>query len=280
MNIAFLGDRLVDTARFLGVHPSLMATAHTPMIETKMPVSHQIECTACVLGAESKAFFGTAKKMEISKVLLEKNNYEGEIDASRGEEFIRDLGFDVEVLDFTKGVETSLKETCRALGIERKADVYIDRYNKSLEKAEALIPGNLNKRILVLLGMTNYGFDKEFLLVEGSGGINDIILNPAGCTNVSELIEAVDDQNDKQDFRVVDSLSGIIEAAPDMIALTCDPAPGLKALNSFTAEHPEIIDIPALSKNAVFALPHCCNTEPMERPYIIESWSEALSRIK
>ncbi len=279
INTALLGDRLVDTARFLGFHPSLMATAHTPMIEIKMPVSRQIECTACVLGAESKAFFGTAKKMGISRVLLERNNNEDEIDASKGADFIRELGFDVEIVDFTQGVENSVKETCRALGVERKAQVYIDRYNKDLEKASSLIPEKLNKRVLVLLGMTNNGFDKEFLLVEEAGGVNDLILNPSRCLNVGEFIEPDQENKETHFIRVVEGLSGIVEAAPDMIALTCDASPGLKALNCFASKNPEILKVPAIAKQAVFSLPHCCHTEPMERPAVLEVWAEALARI-
>ena len=280
VNTAFLGDRLVDTARFLGFHPTLMATAHTPMLETKMPVSRQIECTACVLGAESNAFFGTAKKMGINKILLEKNNYKGEVDASEGEGFIRDLGFEVEVLDFTQGIETAVKETGRALGIERKASVYIEKYNKSLEKASSLLPANLDKRILVLLGLVHRDYDNEFLLVEEAGGVDDFIINPSGCINVSKYIGPDDEQKEKQEIRVVNGLSGIIEAAPDMIALTCEAGPGLKALNRIASECSEVRNIPAIKNQAVFSLPHCAHAEPMERPYVLEAWADVLARIK
>lgn len=276
VNMAFLGDRLVDTAHHLGIHPSLMATAHTPMIEKKLPLSRQVECTACALGRERSAFFGIAKKMGITRVLLEKNNF-GEVDASKGESAVKELGFEVDIIDFTNGIETAIKETCRIFDMDKYWENYVKKYKKSLDKAYSLLPSGLNKRILVLLGMVQNDLKKEFLLVEESGGVNDILLDPLGCTNVSEFIEADKIQEDRHDIRVVNSLSGLVEAAPDMIALTCDPSPGLKAINRIIKENPAALNVPAIANHAVFSLPHCCHSEPMELPFVLESWADALS---
>jgi hypothetical protein len=73
INTAFIGDRLANTARALGVYPSLMATAITPMTETCYPVTRQIECTSCVMGTKQNVFVSAARKMGIKRMILERS---------------------------------------------------------------------------------------------------------------------------------------------------------------------------------------------------------------
>jgi hypothetical protein len=277
-NIAIIGDRVVDTARWIGVHPSLMATASIPMIETIMPLSRQVECTACVLGRKRSAFFGVARKMGISKVILEHND-SVEINPSDSRGAILEMGFDVEIVDFSGDVENGIRDTCRVLGKEKRVQKIILQYQKSLKRAHELASWKADCRVLVLLGIINSATGEEFLLAEDSGALDSEIFEKMGCMNVSPMVGTPIEYSQSESIRLVRDLVGLEEAAPDLIALTCSPVPGLKAIGEYIKKAGTVSNVPALKNHAILALPHCCETEPIQLPMVIEAWVDALSRV-
>lgn len=280
INTAFIGDRLADTARALDVYPSLMATAITPMIETRFPITRQVECTSCVMGPKQSAFVSVARKMGIKKMIIERSP-DPDLEPSAIAGDIKALGFEVDITDFSRGTQIGILETARALGLEKRGEKAAARYETDLDLAQKNLPRDLGKKVLSLMGMsgTYRGEWQEFLLVEERGLFENAVLAPAGCTNVGGCIHRSGSHTDKYDIRVIESLDGLMEANPDLIALTCEAGPGLMAIRQYIASHPEAAEVPAIANHAVFNLPHCCNGSPMGLPHALERWGKAFGTL-
>lgn len=277
-NVALIGDRVVDAARWIGVHPSLMATAHIPMIEAKMPVSRQVECTACVLGRRRSAFFGAARRMGIARVVVERNAGD-DINPYESVDMVRSQGFSVDVADFSHGVENGIREMCAILGKSHRSRERVATYRTALTNAQERLQQIRGCRVLALMGIVYPVSGDEYLLTEDAGALDEFILAPSACVNVSGLVGSRDESQEEQDIRVVHDIDGIVEAAPDLIALTCSPVPGLKAVHTRIAANPRLLDVPALTNHALFSLPHCCESEATELPATITRWVDAIQRV-
>lgn len=275
VNEAFIGDRLVDTARAIGVFPSLMATAMIPMIENDFPVTRQIECTSCVMSRKQKAFISVARKMGIEKMVLEKSPDPG-LDPSTIAQDLEEQGFQIEIADFSTGTLPGILDTARVLDRGKAGEKTAAKYEKKLNQAKKALPQNLGKKVLVLLGMRQPGTDKDFLLVEEHGSFEQAVLAPTGCTNVAGMIKKTGEPTDDYDIRVIHNLDGLVEAAPDFIALTCEAGPGLVAIRKYVTAHPKARQVPAISGHAIFNLPHCCGGSPMRLPHTLTQWAKAL----
>ncbi len=278
VNIAMIGDRLVTTAGELGVHPSLMATALTPMIEDRFPLSRQIECTACVMGPKQSAFLGLAKRLGITRIVLEKSP-DPRLDAATIASKVEEEGFDVEVADFSGTTLQGIVDTGRILDRGKRAKKIADKYETEMGNAFDRLPDNLGKRVLILLGLPWPGKATSLLLVEEESQADEMILTPCGCVNVGHGIPKTGDPTDDHPIRVIKNLDGLMEAAPDMIALTGDAAPGLAAIRNFVKQHPQAAQLPAIANHAVFSLPHCCEGEPLALPGTLRSWCRALEAV-
>ncbi|MCG8533361.1 MAG: hypothetical protein MI749_22280 [Desulfovibrionales bacterium] len=279
VDMAFIGDRLVDTARSLGVHPRLMATAMIPMIEEQFPLTRQIECTACVMGHKQSAFLGLAKRLGIRRIILEKSG-DPSLDPSTIAQVLEEKDFEVGVADFSQGTLEGIKSTARGLDSAAKGEKLAGKYEEELGRAWDILPANLNKRILVLLGLNLPGNPDDLLLVEEPGmTVDGTILSPCGCTNVGSAIKKAGGPTDDQPMRLIETLDGLEGAAPDMIALTGNPSPGLLAIHEYILRHPKAGEIPAIANQAIFSLPHCCEAEPMALPRTLLRWSRALESV-
>ncbi len=277
INAVFVGDQLVDTASSLGIYSRAMSTSIIPMIETKYPCCALIECTRCVMTVKHKFFIKIVEKMAVERIVLEDNGNEALNPASMAGD-LRQKGFQVDVVDFSSGILNALAQAGRIFNREKEAQKVVLEYEKDMQAVQALMNRNLGKRVLVLLGITNPHYKDGCLLVEDPDtDVDKKILSPLGCINVGNYCMKTS-ENCPQDtpIRLIDSLEGIQEAAPDIIALTGDPSPAMLALNLFVNTSRDADNVPAIRSQAIFTLPNCNPGEPLSQPKIQKLWCDAL----
>ncbi len=277
LHIAFIGDRLVDTACSLGRHPALMATALIPMIEEKFPLTRQIECTACVMDKKQDRFVRLAQKMGIERIFLEKSP-DKNLNPATIAPILGQKGFSVRIADFSQGNVQGILNTGTLLELPEAAQKLAQQYKAELYAARQKLPKNTGKKILVLLGIRNPVKQTVYLLVEDHGAVNDEILSPAGCENVGQYIREANGITDTEEICLVHSLQGIDKARPDIIVLTGDPGAGLRAVYQHLRLNPEQKKLPVFAEHQIFSLPHCCAAEPMALPQTLCQWAEMLCR--
>jgi len=269
----FIGDRVVDVCGELGVYCKAMSTGIIPMIEEVYPFSHQMECTACIATAKRKLLYYTAKKMNVNHIVLEKSG--GHLDPADMADELREQGYQIDIVDFTHSVSEAVRQAGELYDRQKLADKVIKRYESSMETALAGLPKDLDKRVLVLMGMSNFEVGAEYLLAEQSGGdVDEYILKPTGCTTVGEHVRG--EGSTGLGFTVIDDLEKLGDANPDFIAFLCDSYIPQKAVHKALKANPELADVPAIRDRAFFSLPHCSSGAPLKIPDGIIRWSDAL----
>lgn len=278
LNTIFVGDRVADVARSLGCYPKAMVGGQVPMIETEYPFVCQLDCVLCIMGAKRKMLLNAYRKMDIDYVVLERTG--GDPDPSGMAAELEAEGLAVRVLDFTRGLEHAIAEAGGIFGREKEAVKVAAEYGRQLEAAQANLP-RPGKRVLVLLGISRpgAGAQERYLLAETPGGFVDTaLLAPLGCENVAGPLLSPTEETVMGGIQLLREFKGLEEANPDAIALTGDPLVGLLALRDFAREHPgQAARIPALRDHAVYALPHCCDANPMSYPHSLALWGQALA---
>lgn len=273
-NSIFIGDKVVDVCGALGVYCKAMSTGKVPMIEEKYPFSHQMECTHCIATAKRKLLYYTAKKMNVNHIVLEKSG--GEFDPADMADELRELGYDVDVLDFTESVSAAVLKAGKIFDRERIAEKVVEEYERDMKEIQEAMPAELGKRVLVLMGLANFNRPDMYLLAEQPGGdVDECVLKPSGCTTVGDCVAG--DGSSGLGFTVLESLDNLQEANPDVIALLCDSYVGQTFLHKALIENPKFAALPAIENQKIFTLPSCSSGAPLEIPEAIRRWIEVLS---
>lgn len=274
MDSIFIGDKAVDVCGALGVYCKAMSTGQVPMIEERYPFSNQMECTHCIATAKRKLLYYTAKKMNINHIVLEKSG--GEFDPADMADELRELGYQIDVLDFTESVSVAVRKAGEIFDRQRIAEKVVEKYEREMEEVQAAMPVQLGKRVLVLMGLDNHHGPDTYLLAEQPGGdVDEHILKPSGCTSVGEYVAG--DGSSGLGFTVLKNLDNLYEANPDVIALLCDSFVGQTALHKALAADPKLSELPAIKNQEVFSLPLCSPGVPLELPDAMRRWIKALS---
>ena len=269
----FIGDKVVDVCGAVGVYCKAMSTGTVPMIEERYPFSRHMECVLCIMGEKRKLLHYTAKKMSINHIVLE-NNGSTANPANMADELV-DHGYSVDVIDFNGSVSDAIRQAGVIYSRDKLAEKRAAQYEKELEEAQSLMPRDLNKKVLVLMGLSHKNYDRSFLMVENSGGdADELVLKPTGCVSVGDNVATGDTVG--LGFTVVDSLEGLDVAAPDVIALLGDAYVPQLTLKKMIAADPDLLKVPAFANQAIFVLPDCSSGAPVKIPGAMLRWAEAL----
>ena len=273
-NSIFIGDKVVDVCSAIGVYCKAMSTSTVPMIEERYPFSKQMECTLCIMGEKRKLLYYTAKKLNINHIVLEENASKPNPAAMADE--LTALGYTVDIINFNGPLQEAIRQAGAIFGREKIAEQRASQYEKEMAKALPLMPQALNKRVLVLMGLSHKYLDNTYLLVETSGGDADkLILKPTGCFSVGDELAKGD--KDGLGVTVIDNLSCLGAANPDIIALLGDPYIPQLAIKRQLAATPKLAEIPAIANQSIFHLPDCSPGAPVNIPNVMRRWAEALA---
>ncbi|MUM76735.1 hypothetical protein GKC30_03695 [Pseudodesulfovibrio sp. F-1] len=273
VNSIFIGDKVVDVCSAIGIYCKAMSTGAVPMIETRYPFSKQMECTLCIMGQKRKLLYSTAKRLETKHIVLEKSGDSNS--PSQMSQELRELGYTVDILDFTQSVSAAILQAGEIFGRKKIALERADTYEKEMTKAQDAMPKSLGKKVLVLMGLSHRKASDTYLLVENSeGDIDNLILRPAGCISSGDDLAKGDIRG--MGFTVINTLEGLESVAPDVIALLGDTFVPQMAIRRLLVSNPAASHIPAIANQAVFSLPHCSPGAPVSIPESMQRWAEAL----
>ena len=185
-------------------------------------------------------------------------------------------GFEVEVVDFSHGIESAIQQTARLINREEKAEELINTYKAALQKAQSKMPETkLNKKVLVLNGIVQKGTGKAFIQVLPPNGYEDsFFLKPMGCTNVGNLIKP--GAKAKKGVFPLQRLEKIGKAMPDIIIITGEAFALQKALHKALKKNPSLSEVPAIKNREIYSLPRYVDSSVIEYPQILRLWTRAL----
>lgn len=278
-NAIFIGDSVLDVGHALGFYPKALIGGQVPLSEKDFPFIRHLECILCVMGPKRKLLLKAYKNIGIERVIIENSN--SNPNPASIADALREDGLTVDILDFTQGMDSLFRQAGQIFDCPERAKRVAQKYATAHEDFHQT-KKQLNKRIVVLLGLSRFRSDEHFLLLETPNSYLDhMVLGPLGCSNVGAPLmqeDAMVALDGIQNITTIKTLDNLAEAKPDIIALTGDASVGLAALYQATKQNPSLMDeVPALSEHAVFALPHCCSALPASLPYIQKEWANTLS---
>ncbi len=276
-NLVIIGDRVVDIAYNLGVYPVGMSVRCSmwPLCAKIKTLSQPLRCPGCLKRGRTQKLVNCIKKNQIKKVIIEKSSpfclYLPDVSPSDSVGLLTKMGVDIQYVDMKPGIVSAIKRTASLLGKEKAGVELAARYQKSAAKlAKQTKDLNLAKRVVILNGVFQAKTGKAFVRVEAPGGYSDkFILEPLGCQNLGGALIPKGRKPHKGHV-IIRKLKGLLQAEPDAIVITGDPAAVQKILAKQTAESPELGRIP------VYSLPAYVDSSVIERPQIIAKWVWAL----
>ncbi|NKQ40161.1 MAG: ABC transporter substrate-binding protein [Sulfurovum sp.] len=288
-----IGDRIVDIAYHLGVMPVAMSIRGSEWPESKpyKVVSQILGCPKRVTVKSKERVPDALKKFGVKRIIVERNPqfcaYMPKVDPVNIESVLKErnvTGISIEYVDFSKGVESAIKQTAKLLGKEDKADALIEKLNKKTAKMKAgMSKEKLGKKVLILKGTYQTSTGKPSIRVEAPGGYADkYFLEPLGCSNVGGVFAPKDGKPKKGHFDVpkkrkfVD-LGKVIEANPDVIVMTGDVVAVQKALAGYIEKNPELAKVPAIKNMAMYKLPIHIGSSIFKYPDMFKKWQKILS---
>jgi ABC-type Fe3+-hydroxamate transport system substrate-binding protein len=285
INVVMVGDRVVDIAYNLGFVPSAMSVRCSlwPMCDNLKEASQVLGCPACIVAKNPKALPDYLKKTNIKRVIIEKSEkfclYMPNVNPIKSVKLIKDMDVEIQYVDFSDGLESAVLQTARLLGVEKKAQPLINKYNSNLEKIKGLIPEkDPSTKVIILNGVYQAATDKIFIRIEAPGGYSDkYILEPLGCINVGGTFMEEGTNVTKGHFNIR-KLNSLVKVNPDVIAMTGDAYAVQRALSEYVRSNPEMSDITAVREAAIFALPLYVDAGILEYPDIFRKWAAALAR--
>jgi len=276
-NIVVIGDRVVDIAYNLGVHPAAMGVRCSiwPLCDKIKMLAKPLGCPECLINAKQDNLTDFISKNNVKLVIIEKSEpfciLKPDVKPTDVAPALKGLDVKVEYVDFSKGIEDAIAQTAALLGKEKAGQDLAAAYAKASADLEAKIAqGKPGKRVVVLNGVYQPETTKTFIRVELPGGYSDkFILGPLGCQNVGDGLVPKGQTPDKGHvtIRKLDALATI---QPQAIVITGDGAAVQKALAATVAKHPE------LGRTPVYCLPLYIDSSVIERPQIVGKWLWAL----
>ncbi len=282
--VVMVGDRLVDVAYHLGVLPEAMSVRCSlwPLCEKLNPTVQVLGCPACLLKKGAAPAIQFAEKHGIKRVLIEKSDpfctYKPDLRLEDIAALLEEKGFDVQYVDFTRGLEVAVRKTAELLGRSEKADEILAAYEKEMEETKRAMEGRqFARKVAVIRGVYQPSSGKTFLRIEAPGGYADrFLLASMGCENVGEQILPGKKEASKGHV-TVRKLDGLAKAAPDAIVMTGDSVAVQIALSKAIQANPSLADTPAIRNHAVFTLPGYVDGSVLEYPSILRLWATALT---
>lgn len=285
VNVIMVGDRLVDVAFNLGVLPEAMSVRCSmwPMCKELTNASQILGCPKCIVDRIPNIVPDTARKRGIKRIIIEKHPnfciYKPKVKPANVVPLLKGKDLTIEYVDFSKGLESAIRQTAKLIGRQSKADALIDRYNKALAKAKKGLPKTKpGKKVVIINGTYQSATGKTFLRVEMPGGYSDrFLLDPLGCINTGDILKSPNKKVDKGHF-LIRKLDALIQAKPDVIIMTGNAFAVQKALAAAVKKDPAIANVPAVKDLAIYSLPFYGDSSVIEYPAILRQWTDAIYR--
>jgi hypothetical protein len=284
VEIIMIGDRLVDVAYSLGVVPAAMSVRCSmwPMCDSLKATVQVLGCPDCLFKKKAAPLVAFAGQHGIKRVLIEKSapfcEYVPDLKLENIAFLLEDKGFEIEIVDFTKGLHGAVRQTAKLLNCAGKADQILQQYNTAMGKTHHKIEGKqFAQKAVLLRGTYQAGTGKAFLRIEAPGGYADrFLLKPLGIENVGGSMVS-SGQKPVKGHIIIRKLDGLAVVAPDVIVMTGDSLAVQKALAEALKKNPALAEVPAIRDHAIFTLPGYIDAGVMEYPHILQRWVEVLS---
>jgi hypothetical protein len=284
IDAVMIGDRVVDIAYNLGFVPSAMSVRCSlwPMCDSLKKASQVLGCPRCIVTKNPKVLPNYLRKNNIQKVIIEKSEkfclYMPDVNPMKAVPLLDNLNPEIQYVDFSRGIDSAILQTSEILGVKEKGPDLVQKYKKKCEQMKTLIPAKgLSRRVLILNGVYQAATGKTFIRVEAPGGYSDkYVLEPLGCVNVGGILMKEGTKVFKGHFNIR-KLNTITKANPDVIIMTGEAYAVQKALSLDVRSNPEMANIPALHKAALFALPLYVDSSVLEYPGIFRKWASVLA---
>ena len=273
VNAIFISDRITDVAYRLGAVPvAYCARCCWPMTQKELSTVTRLGCYRC---ATVDSVIKTADKHKVRLILIENGSVSINKDWNWTDKFLKPLkehGYDIHVIDFSKGVPGAILEIGKALGRKDKAMSLAGEYTRSLKRIRNAIPATrADKKILIL-----HGWGKRGVRVEAPGGYSDrFLLEPLGCINAGSLIKKQDTKVNKGYFPLK-SWQAVLKANPDIIVTYGNSYTVQKNLVRALKRHPELAKVIAIRDHAIYTLPFYMNSSITQYPKILKVWADAV----
>ena len=275
VNAIFISDKIADVAYRLGVVPvAYCARCEWPLVNKELSTVKRLGCYKTKVEKVIK----TANKHKIKFALIEdaspaifkkKANW-----YKKYGEPLKEKGFEVHHIDFSKGVPETIREIGRLIGKKEKAEELAGQYTDRLLKVKSRIPAaKTNKKILILKGVGKRGIQ-----VEAPGGYTDrFLLGLLGCVNVGDMVKTEDTKVEKCHF-LLEGWKNIAKANPDIIVKYGNIFTVEKKLAFALKKHPELSGVTAIKNHAVYTLPAYYDGSVTRYPAVLGTWIDAVCR--
>jgi hypothetical protein len=290
VNVIIIGDRVVDIAYNLGVLPVAMSVRGSlwPMAKQFKAASRILGCPRCIVlkkGTVPRA----CRTYGVRRLIVEKSDpyclYKPEVKPENIVPIMAGEDVMIEYVDFSNGIEQAVYRTAELLGLESKAGLVIEKYEKALAAAKSKLPSEkTGKKVVIFNGIYQPSSGKSMLRVEAPGGYADrFLLAPLGYVNAGDCFRPANGKSQKGHFPVPKKKGGfvldpLIEANPDVLIITGDALALQTALADYRAANPALAQVKAVRDMAVYTLPGYVDSSVLEYPTILRKWAVALSR--
>jgi ABC-type Fe3+-hydroxamate transport system substrate-binding protein len=288
IDVAIIGDRVVDIAYNLGVVPAAMSVRGSlwPLSKKLMTASQMLGCPRCIT-LKKQILPEACEALHIKRLIIEKSDpyciYKPEVKPENIVPLMAGKNLSIDYVDFSDGLDSAVRQTAALVGRENQADAVIAKYHKAMDAVATKLPERKSgKRVVIFNGIYQASTGKLILRVEAPGGYADrFLLKKLGCINAGETFKPADGKPNKGHYPVPKKKSGmvldsLIAADPDAIVMTGDAFAVQKALADYQAAHPELGRVKAIRNMAVYALPGYVDSSVLEYPGILRKWATAL----
>ena len=284
IDVIMVGDRLVDVAHALGVVPAAMSVRCSlwPLCASLQSSVQVLGCPNCVTQKKAAPLLEFAEQHNLNRVMIEKSdpfcNYVPELQLEKIASFLDGKGFEIQYVDFTKGMETAVRQTADLLDCALKADEVLAGYAQAMIKTrDKMAKRGFVGKVVIIRGTYQEKTGKTFLQIEIPGGYADrFLLEPMGIENVGGKVYAEGKKPSKGHVSVR-KLDGLVAAAPDAIVMTGDAIAVQKTLAAAIGKNPALGEVPAIRTHAIYDLPGYIDASVIEYPLILRRWADVLS---
>jgi len=276
VNAIFISDKITEIAYRLGVVPvACCARCCWPMVNKELSTVKRLGCYRC---ASVESVLKTAEEHKVKLVLVEpgcpsifKKGWDWN---KKFGEPLKEKGYNVQLIDFSKGVPQAIVDIGKLLGKEDTAGKLANDYTEHLKSTRSKIPSpKKNKKILVLKGSGRRGIQ-----VEAPGGYTDqFLLEPLGCVNVGNVLKGNNTQV-KIGYFNLENWQAIARANPDIIVKCGNPYPVERGFAKALKKYPELSSVPAIKNHAVYTLPGYIDSSVTRYPMVLSTWIDAICR--
>lgn len=276
VNAIFISDKITEIAYRLGVVPvAYCGRCWWPMVQKELSTVKRL---GCYRGATLESVLKTAEEHKIKLVLVEPGCpsifRKGWDWNKKFGEPLKEKGYNVQLIDFSRGVPQAVIDIGKLLGKEDTAGKLADDYTEHLKSTRSKISSpKKNKKILVLKGSGRRGIQ-----VEAPGGYTDrFLLEPLGCVNVGDVLKGDNTQVKIGHFNL-ENWQAVARANPDIIVKCGNPYPVERGLAKALKKYPDLLEVKAIKDHAVYKLPVYIDSSVTQYPRILSTWIDAICR--